>query len=127
MNVKKGSFADKLNRLFEDKRKPDGTRYSQIEVVRGTKGTLTRVYLWKLRNSQALNPGYQIIQAIAHFFGVDPGYFFADSEEGAKLIDQAKENTLVDKIKIHSARLDNDSKMAVLFMIDAILKSQGKV
>jgi transcriptional regulator with XRE-family HTH domain len=126
MDVKKGSFADKLNRLFEEKRKPDGTQYSQMEVVEGTKGTLTRVYLWKLRNNRALNPGYQIIQAIANFFGVDSSYFFANSEEEAKLINRAQGNTLVDQIAMRSAELDNDSKQAVLYMIDSILKSKEK-
>jgi transcriptional regulator with XRE-family HTH domain len=126
MDVKKGSFAEKLDRLFEEKRKPDGTQYSQVEVVEGTKGTLTRVYLWKLRNNRALNPGYQIIQAIANFFGVDSSYFFANSEEEVKLINRAQGNTLVDQIAMRSAELDNDSKQAVLYMIDSILKSKDK-
>ena len=110
MDQKMSSFAEKLNLLFEEKRKPDGTKYSQMEVVEGTQGTFSRVYLWKLRNNRAFNPGYQIIQAIADFFGVDPGYFFADGEKEAKVIDQVKENTLIDQIKIQSARLDDDSK-----------------
>ena len=64
MENKKENFSKKLNSLFEEKRKPDGSKYSQTEVIEGTKGVLTRVYLWKLRTGRASNPGYQIIKAI---------------------------------------------------------------
>ena len=126
MNLMKNSFAEKLNRLFEEKRKLDGSQYSQKEVVDGSQGTLTRVYLWKLRNGRALNPGYQVILALANFFGVDPTYFLADSETEMKLLQKAQENVLLDQISARSAMLDEDSKQAVLYMIESILKSKGK-
>src|SRR5258706_42082 len=80
MKVKKENFAAKLNRLFKEKRKPDGTLYTQTEVVENTKGVLTRVYLWKLRTGRASNPGLQVIRALAEFFGVDPSYFFVNDK-----------------------------------------------
>jgi hypothetical protein len=43
-----------------------------------------------------------------------------------KLINRAQGNTLVDQIAMRSAELDNDSKQAVLYMIDSILKSKDK-
>lgn len=125
MDNKPDNFAEKLNRLFEEKKKPDGTPYSQTEVIEGTKGVLTRVYLWKLRTGRASNPGYHIIKAIADFFGIDPSYFFESDETEAGFIKEAQENDLVDQIALRSSRLDKDGKQAVLYMIDSILKSKG--
>ncbi len=121
----KDEFSVKLNRLFEEKRKPDGAQYSQSDVIEGTKGVLTRVYLWKLRSGRAANPGYQIINAIADFFGVAPSYFFESNEKGEELIGKAQENDLIDQIALRSSQLEKDDKQAVLFMIDSILKSKG--
>ena len=125
MEDKKDNFSDKLNRLFEEKRKPDGTQYSQTEVIEGTKGVLTRVYLWKLRTGRASNPGFHIIKAIADFFGVDPSYFFEGNAMEAGFIQEAQENDLVDRIALRSSKLDKDDKQAVLYMIESILKSKG--
>ena len=36
------TLSEKLERLFEQDRKPNGARYTQMEVVRGTHGALTR-------------------------------------------------------------------------------------
>src|SRR5450759_2612334 len=116
MDYKTDSFSEKLNRLFEEKRKPEGTHYSQSEVIEGIKGVLTRVYLWKLRTGRATNPGFQIIKAIADFFGVAPSYFFESNKMDAELIEKAQENDLVDQIALRSSRLDKDDKQAVLFM-----------
>jgi hypothetical protein len=39
------TLASQLERLFAEVRKPDGARYTQTDVVEGTRGALTRVYL----------------------------------------------------------------------------------
>src|SRR5258706_6260043 len=125
MKVKKENFAEKLNRLFKEKRKPDGTLYTQTEVVENTKGVLTRVYLWKLRTGRASNPGLQVIRALAEFFGVDPSYFFVNdkmSMEFAK--ENQKRDQLVDQIALRSSELDHKGKQAVLYMIESIVKSK---
>ena len=125
MKVKKESFAAKLNRLFEEKRKPDGTQYTQTEVVEGTNGVLTRVYLWKLRKGRASNPGFQIIRTLAEFFGVDPSYFFEGDEVRAELAQEIeKRDELVDQIALRSSELDDTGKQAVLYMIESIVKSK---
>ena len=54
----KGALAEKLKRLFEEVRKPDGKRYTQTEMVAATKGVLTRVHLWKLRNGTSPTPDF---------------------------------------------------------------------
>jgi hypothetical protein len=58
-------------------RKPDGSKYTQTEVVERTNGVLTHVYLWKLRTGPSGQPMVHIITAIA---GVDTTCF-SDREE----------------------------------------------
>ena len=74
------SFAEKLERLFQEKTKPDGTPYTQSDILDATHGVLTRVHLWKLRTGNATNPGFKVIQGLADAFGVPPGYFFENNE-----------------------------------------------
>jgi len=125
MKVDEESFATKLNRLFEEKRKPDGSQYTQNEVIEGTKGILNRVYLWKLRKGTASNPSLHVIQALAEFFGVAPSYFLENrvvkTEHSQKI---QKRDIVVDRIALRSSQLDDKGKQAVLYMIESILKSK---
>ncbi len=113
------NFALRLNRLFKERRKPDGKPYSQTEVLDGLKGVLTRVYLWRLRKGLAMNPSFQVIAGLADFFAVNPGYFF---ENDMPVVGEPKD--LVYEIGLRSARLDSESQQMVLFMIDSIIKSK---
>ena len=125
MKVDEDSFATKLNRLFEEKRKPDGSQYTQTEVIEFTKGTLNRVYLWRLRKGTASNPSLHVIQALAGFFGVEPSYFLGNEvvkTEHSKKIQ--KRDAAVDRIALRSSQLDDKGKQAVLYMIESILKSK---
>ncbi len=125
MKVKKENFAAKLNRLFKEKRKPDGTLYTQTEVIESTKGVLTRVYLWKLRTGRASNPGFLVIQALAEFFGVDPSYFFVNDKMSKEFAKQSqKRDQLVDQIALRSSELDDKGKQTILYMIESIVKSK---
>lgn len=125
MKVKKESFAAKLNQLFEEKRKPDGTHYTQTEVVEKTNGILTRVYLWRLRTGRANNPGLHVISALAAFFGVDPSYFFGDDIMKLEFVREShKKDQLIDQIALRSSELDDKGKQAVLYMIESIVKSK---
>jgi transcriptional regulator with XRE-family HTH domain len=125
MKDSKNNLAAKLNRLFEEKRKPDGTQYTQTEVVESSKGVLTRVYLWKLRKGRARNPGFKVIQVLAQCFDVDPSYFFESDETKGEPSKQERD-VLVDKIALRSSKLDENGKQAVLYMIESIAKSKGK-
>ena len=120
---KEGTLADMLEKLFDEVRKPDGSKYTQTEVVEGTNGVLTRVYLWKLRTGRATNPGFQIIKALADFFGVDTNYF---SEEEI-VVDKEKTKPVgryVDEIQARAYKLDEKARKAVLDMMDFILSTQ---
>lgn len=119
------NFALRLNRLFKEKRKPDGKPYSQTEVLDGLKGVLTRVYLWRLRKGLALNPSFQVISGLADFFAVSPGYFFESDRPDALVAGQPKD--LAYEIGLRSSRLDPEAQQMVLFMIDSIMKSKKLV
>jgi transcriptional regulator with XRE-family HTH domain len=83
-------FAEQLQKLFDIKRKPDGTPYSQEDVLQGTHGVLTRGALWKLRAGRTKNPSYESIKALADFFGVSPAYFFeAPGDKDQAVIDDS--------------------------------------
>jgi len=116
------NFALRLNRLFKEKRKPDGKSYTQTEVLNGLQGVLTRVYLWRLRKGLALNPSFQVIAGMADFFGVNPGYFFETDAPVGTANGQPKDLTY--EIGLRSARLDPEGQQMVLFMIDSIMKSK---
>ena len=118
------NLADKLEKLFKEVRQPDGSKYTQTEVVEGTDGALTRVYLWKLRTGRATNPGFHIIKALADFFGVDTSYF-SQSEESA----EDKETTrprgrYYKEIQARAVKMDDKAQKAILDLMDFILSLQ---
>ena len=127
MTETKDGFAERLNTLLELKKKPDGSQYTQEEVVQGAKGTLSRAYLWKLRTGRAKNPGFHIVQALADFFAVDIHYFTAEKADGVEMIDQAREDELLKQITVRSSMLGREGKLALLSIIDFILKNKDGV
>jgi transcriptional regulator with XRE-family HTH domain len=124
MEDDKVTLSEKLQRLFEEVRKPDGKKYTQAEVVAGTRGVLTRVYLWKLRTGRAANPGFHVVQALADFFGVDADYF-ARGDAGAVVEDiPASPGCYFAEICDRASRLDERSRKAILNLIDYLLSIQ---
>ena len=116
-----GLLAERLAQLFETARKVDGSRYTQTEVVEGTHGVLTRVYLWKLRTGRATNPSFQIIKALADFFQVDANYFTqGDADEiGKPVIRPAGRYTQA--IQERACQLDDKAQKAILDLMDYLL------
>ncbi len=123
MVEEEGTFAQKLNSLFERIRKPDGSQYTSEDVEKGTNGAVTRVYVWKLRRGTATNPGYQIIQALADFFKVDPGYFFPERES---LSTDRHEPSTLDYIFARVYDLDDSARQQILNMMDFLAEYKGK-
>jgi transcriptional regulator with XRE-family HTH domain len=124
MTEQEDNLAEKLEKLFDEVRKPDGSKYTQTEVVEGTNGVLTRVYLWKLRTGRATNPGFHIIKALADFFRVDTNYF-SQSEEGAADKEIAKPTgKYFEEIQARAYKMDDKSQKAILDMMDFILSTQ---
>ena len=112
-------FSQQLNNLFATITRPDGKTFTQEEVVQGCKGTLTRVYLWKLRSGQAKNPSFTIACALADFFGVSVAYF-QQSRGRQETIEQSMQNPLVQQLCARATRLDNQALHAILHVMDAI-------
>jgi transcriptional regulator with XRE-family HTH domain len=70
------TFRDRLNRLFDEVHPPGRGPYSVAEVGRGTGLSLS--YLRYLRDGSRDNPTIRQVAALARFFRVPPGFFFAD-------------------------------------------------
>jgi transcriptional regulator with XRE-family HTH domain len=127
-------FAQRLQKLFETKRKPDGSAYTQDDVLQGTNGAITRVALWKLRAGRTKNPSYESIKALADFFHVSPAYFFGEpgddetvlefSSSGEQPDNPSSKSRIVDikveQIALRAAKLDDSARDALLHMIDFI-------
>jgi transcriptional regulator with XRE-family HTH domain len=124
MTEQEDNLAEKLEKLFNEVRKPDGSKYTQTEVVEGTNGVLTRVYLWKLRTGRATNPGFHIIKALADFFRVDTNYF-SEREESAAGKEIAKPTgRYYEEIQTRAYKMDDKAQKAILDMMDFILSTQ---
>ena len=116
-------FADKLNMLFEKKTKRDGSKYTQEEVVRGTKGVLTRAYLWKLRTGRAKNPGFNIVQALADFFEVDINYFRTDASQPEEIIEKSLRDDLLEELVLRASTYSDETIKVIISMMEYIEKN----
>lgn len=116
-------FADKLNMLFEMKRKSDGSKYSQEDVIQGTNGVLTRAYLWKLRTGRAKNPGFNIVQALADFFDVDINYFRTDESQPEEIVEKSVRDELLEQMSLRASMHSDDTIKAIISMMDYIEKN----
>lgn len=74
------TLAEKLEYLFRTVHADDGHEYSLEHVAQALaeRGgpTISATYLWQLRKGARSNPRMSHLEALATFFGVDPGYFF---------------------------------------------------
>lgn len=116
-------FAEKLNMLFEMKRKNDGFKYSQEDVIQGTNGVLTRAYLWKLRTGRAKNPGFNIVQALADFFEVNINYFRTDESQPEEIVEKSVRHELLEQMSLRASMHSDDTIKAIISMMDYIEKN----
>jgi transcriptional regulator with XRE-family HTH domain len=121
MDEQQDSFTAKLNRLFREKTKPDGSIYTQTDVIVGTNDVVNRVYLWKLLTGRATNPSIQVVQALADFFGVAPSYFFESTENADTFVPNKRQELLT---VLRSFGLDKDEQKAITLMIEALKTSK---
>jgi len=124
MTEQEGNLAEKLEKLFNEVRKPNGSKYTQTEVVEGTNGVLTRVYLWKLRTGRATNPGFHIIKALADFFQVDTNYFSENEESTTEKEITLPTGRYYEEIRARAYKMDDKTQKAILDMMDFILSTQ---
>lgn len=123
--IPKGLFAKKLNWLMENVRKPNGEKYTpvEVEVETGKLGDkVTHTYVRRLMSGYNDNPTYQKIAVLAKFFGVQPGFFFAEDDEEPVLLPTPVLSTLdLQTIAARAEQIENeDVRDVMLQMLGAI-------
>ncbi|GIG92422.1 helix-turn-helix domain-containing protein [Plantactinospora endophytica] len=76
-----GVLADRLDRLFDRIRKPDGSAYSLREVadaITAQGESISHTYIGQLRTGKKRDPNLSHLRALARFFGVPVEYFTSD-------------------------------------------------
>lgn len=124
------TLADKIDRLFELRTKPDGSPFSYQDVEKGTDHAVTAAYIWKLRTGAATNPGYKVLEALAHFFKVSLDYFASETPVSEAQLQQMRLAAELDKagvaqIALRASQLDERGRQALLDMMEYILQVQG--
>jgi transcriptional regulator with XRE-family HTH domain len=126
------SLADKVNWLI-DKARPTGRGpYTNAELAglieRTTGERVSYTTIWKLRNGQAANPQMKLVEAMARTFGVPPGFFFNDFDDGQAglLHEQVELLALVRNARVSSAQLrvilgwSTEIRQAVIHLISTL-------
>lgn len=128
-----GVIAQRLRYLFENKRKPDGKRYSYREVLKAIdeRGgpSMSVGYLSQLVTGVRTNPMMDAVQALAAFFEVPLSYFdahenTAETNEQLKLV-AALQHAGVQDVAMRTVGLPPESIELVLSMIDRVRQVEG--
>lgn len=75
-----GTLTERVQYLFEVRRRPDGSCYSINDIVAASKGMAAKSNLHYIKNGDNTNPTYETLIALALFFKVPIGYFFPSLE-----------------------------------------------
>ena len=109
-------FSKKLNFLFKNVKKDNGSKYTHEDVYRSTNISVGAIS--KLRTGKVANPSYRVIESLASFFGVNPNYFFkGDHDVSEKL----------DSITFRAGELSADAQDTLLNMIEQIIQLEEKL
>ncbi len=123
------TLAERVDRLFQEFRRPDGREYSYLDVERGTQPTVTGAYVWKLRTGRATNPGYRVLKALSDFFQVPVTYFFqdelADSEMAALKLAARLQRESVAQLALRASELDEQALEMLLTLVEYLRQAQG--
>ena len=128
-----GVIAERLQYLFENKRKPDGKKYSYREAIRAIEASggasISVGYLSQLVNGVRTNPMMDAIQGLAKFFGVPLSYFdehedTEETNEQLKLV-AALQHAGVQDVAMRTVGLPPESVKLVLSMIDRVREVEG--
>jgi transcriptional regulator with XRE-family HTH domain len=126
-------IAQRLRYLFDNKRKPDGKKYSYREVLRAIDAqggpSMSVGYLSQLVTGVRTNPMMDAIQALAKFFEVPLSYFDAhenteETNEQLKLV-AAIQDAGVQNVAMRTVGLPPESVKLVLGMIDRVRELEG--
>ena len=130
-------LADKLNHLFDTVRGPGQKAYSNHQVAAAINQrsaelggpTIDHSYIAKLRSGGRGKPSFEVIEALATFFGVKVDYF--SDEEVAQRIDAqlalvaALRDSGVRDIALRAAGLSAEGLSTITAIIDQVRKLEG--
>lgn len=91
MSAARDTISGKIDHLFRTILRNDGREFTYDDVERGTRGRVSRSYVWKLRHGRNTNPSLEVLEALAEFFQVAPSYFFSSDERGEARAKEAAE------------------------------------
>lgn len=120
------SLAEKIELLFEYRRRPDGRKYTLQDLADRT--GLNPATIWKVRRGVDKNPGYNLLTALCSCFKVPLAYFDCQTEETCrqflegKVVAEAGEG--VSKIAFRAAGLSEEGKTAVARMIEYVRQAE---
>lgn len=132
------SLADKLNHLFDTIRGPGQKHYSNHQVAAainqrsaalGGGPTIDHSYIARLRSGGRGKPSFEVIEALATFFGVKVDYF--SDEELAQRIDAqlalvaALRDSGVQDIALRAAGLSAEGLSTITAIIDQVRRLEG--
>jgi transcriptional regulator with XRE-family HTH domain len=128
-----GVIAKRLQYLFENKRRPDGKRYSYREVLAAIDAadgpSMSIGYLSQLVTGARTNPMMDAVQALAKFFEVPLSYFDAHEnteETNAQLkLVAALQHAGVQDVAMRTVGLPPESIDLILGMIDRVRQVEG--
>ncbi|MDI1463491.1 helix-turn-helix domain-containing protein [Catellatospora sp. KI3] len=131
------TFADKLNHLFETVHGPDRRPYSNRQVAEAVNSraaatdgpTIDHSYLSKLRAGGRAKPSFDVVEALAAFFGVKVDYF-GDDETTARIDAQlallaAMRDAGVRDLALRAAGLSPQGLDTVTALLDQVRRYEG--
>ena len=125
-----GTFADRLNLLFETVHPPGRGPWTNKEVasaIRERGGSISDVYIWRLRTSRQDNPSRQCLQDLADFFEIDPAFFVDDRQAGEVLRDlhalRAMRRLGVRKVAARLGEVAGDDPEALGEILDHVVRA----
>lgn len=128
-----GVIARRLQYLFENKRRPDGKKYSYREVIRAMEDaggpSISVGYLSQLVTGVRTNPNMDAMQGLSLVFEVPLSYFDAhenteETNEQLKLV-AALQHAGVQDVAMRTVGLPPESIELVLSMIDRVRQVEG--
>src|SRR5215216_1124109 len=88
-------IAQKVERLLDTYRRPDGHRWTGQQLDEATGGVVTRSYVTNLRKGRVESPGYEKLAALAKAMGFPPEVWFDEGLGEGRSIGQAEESRSV--------------------------------
>lgn len=127
------TVAAKLDRLFRTVHPAGRGEYSLQEVataIRDAGGpTISASYIWQLRKGVKDNPTKKHMEALAHFFGVAPTYFFDDDAaariEAELTLLSALRDAGVRQVALRTAGLSARSVSAIEAIVESARQIEG--